>query len=109
MFLHQLIRHLETSKRFDLPLRGTVPNGIGAPQDVVHTNSLDDLPEQMSTNQGVRRYQLTECRPEFHVDVLNLRLGLLHATELRSPGNLTGLGKEIGHRRGTSEPRVIDQ
>src|SRR5215510_15504522 len=104
MFLYQLIRNLEASKRFDLPLGGAVPDGIGAPEHVVCTKRLNDLPEQMRADHGVCCHQLTECGSQFHVDILDLRLGHLHATELRRPGNLTSLGKDVVYRRRALEP-----
>src|SRR5690348_15718514 len=63
VLLNQLIRNLEPPKRFNLPLRGAIPNRIRPPQDMLGVEGLKELPEEMRTDQWMGGHQLCERRP----------------------------------------------
>src|SRR6185436_14464268 len=50
MPVDQLIGNLKSPKCFDLPLRGTIPDGIRAPKHVIHAERVDDLSKHMRAN-----------------------------------------------------------
>ena len=47
VFLHQLLVHFQLAEADDLALRTAVPDGIGAPEDVVGAGGLNHLPEHV--------------------------------------------------------------
>src|SRR5688572_20513841 len=64
-----VLGNLETAQRLDLPLRRTGPDGVGAPDDVIGTESLDELPHHRCAQTRLRHGALREDLSEIAVDV----------------------------------------
>src|SRR2546425_5372115 len=80
---------LKAPERLNRPLRRPVPDQVCPPQDVVGAEGLDDLSEEVGAGGGIGGDELPEGGPQFHVEVREARLLLLHLAEFRGPGHLS--------------------
>ena len=70
VFFLEFVRNLKTPEGFDLPLRGSVPNGIGSPNDMIFSKGRQDLSKQVGANDRFGDDELAERRTQFHVDIV---------------------------------------
>src|SRR5688572_15211944 len=109
MLFDQGVRNLEAAKRFDLPLRRSIPDRVRSPQHVIITACLQDLAEEVRTDQWMTGHQLTEGRAKLHIDVAHARMRLLHSAEFSRPGYLAGLGEHLVNGLSALHAGMVDE
>src|SRR5260370_40607713 len=74
VFLLHVLGNLEPPQRFDLPLRGPLPYRIGAPEDVIDTNPLEQRADQGPRKFRMRHGRIAKRGAEIRVDVRDTEL-----------------------------------
>ena len=69
VFLLHVLGNFEAPHRLDLPLRGAVPDGIGAPDHVIDAHSLDQRADERGGKLGVRDRGIGKRRAQLGIDV----------------------------------------
>src|SRR5260370_910146 len=85
---------LEPPERLDLPLRGTVPDGVGPEDDPVLTEESQPHAEDVRTNRRERDHGRGERRAQLAVDVVDVREPRRSDQKARRP-------EDVRHRRAT--------
>ena len=106
VFLHQLLVHFQLAETDDLALRAAVPDGIGAPEDVVGAGRLNHLSEHVHTHLRPIERGHVESAAQLKIDILDFRIALEDAEDIADPGNLLRI---IGSRVFDLFPRAAGQ
>src|SRR5215471_7339366 len=76
---------------------------------MVDTKRLDELTQQVGTDERMGCDQLSERRAQLHINVFNAGLRPFHPAEFGRPENFAGLCDGAIDRCSTLESRVIDE
>src|SRR6266851_5576700 len=78
----QILGHFQPAEGFDLPLWRAPPDRIGAPENVLDSERVNDHSHHVRGEDWARGHHVSERAAHFHVDVVDLRIFLFPRTKV---------------------------